>query len=206
MPEAGVLLPALVFVPKQKSGQAYLYIDEKGKSAEAGPGGAIESLLAQGHTVLAVDLRGMGETYSRTTVRGIEKNIGADWQDFFLAYMLDKTYVGMRAEDILVSARFLASYDGATSQPVHLVATGVAGPPALHAAALEPDQFASVEIKNSLVSWSNVLEHPISTNQLINAVHGALKWYDIPDLVHSLPQEKIKITEPVDAVGEPVSP
>jgi hypothetical protein len=35
-------------------------------------------------------------------------------------------------------------------------------------------------------------------------VHGALKTYDLPDLVQTLSPEKIVVEEPVDALGRTI--
>lgn len=61
-PECGIGVPGLLFVPDEVSGNPVLYIHGDGKHADAQPGGRIEQLVTQGHRVLAVDLRGLGET------------------------------------------------------------------------------------------------------------------------------------------------
>ncbi|MBM3333467.1 acetylxylan esterase, partial [Candidatus Sumerlaeota bacterium] len=62
VPEGGVALPALAFVPAKPDNNAYLYLHGSGKQADAAPGGPIEKLVGQRHIVLAVDLRAIGET------------------------------------------------------------------------------------------------------------------------------------------------
>jgi len=84
-----------------------------------------------------------------------------------------------------------------------LIAVGSLGVPALHAAALEPDLFASVKLVRPLASWSSVIELGRSVNQQVNAVHGALATYDLPDLAATL-GDKLIVKEPLDALGEPV--
>ena len=94
------------------------------------PGGPIERLVRQGHLVLAVDLRGIGETVSgKPSSRGIAYYVGSDWKDLYLAYLLGTSYLAMRAEDTLVCARFLQSYR-AVKRPnrVHVTAVGQVGP------------------------------------------------------------------------------
>ena len=54
-----------------------------------------------------------------------------------------------------------------------------------------------------LASWSNVLEHTVTKNQLANIVHGALTAYDLTDLAGIL-GGKVTIVEPADALGEPI--
>jgi hypothetical protein len=69
---------------------------------------------------------------------------------------------------------------------------------------MEPDLFASIRLERSLVSWSNVVRTPVTINQLINVIHGALRIYDLPDLQASIPAEKIIVVEPKKADGTPV--
>lgn len=206
-PEPGIVVPVLLFVkkPPVQCSTVYLYINGEGKTNDAAPGGPIEQLVDAGNHVFAVDLRGMGETARANGPNDWTKYFGSEWVNYFSAYMLDKTYVGMRARDILDCAHYLGHlklYD--TICNIHLLAIGEAGVPALHAAALEPQLFQSVTIRNSLVSWSNVVNHTITENQLLNTVHGALKYYDLPDLAASIPEGKLTIENPVDALGNPV--
>src|SRR5262249_18588621 len=60
--EPGVLLPALLFEPEKPAGRRCLYLHGQGKHVDAAPGGPIEKLVKDGAVVLAVDLRGVGET------------------------------------------------------------------------------------------------------------------------------------------------
>ncbi len=204
-PQPGIWLPALAFVPETRSGEAYLYVDGGGKHVAAGPDGPIEKLTKQGHLVLAVDLRGLGETAGQpSSKRGIPHHIGGDWKDLYLAYLLGTSYLAMRAEDVLVCARFLADYESpGKPNAVHLVGIGRTGPAALHAAALEPELFASVSLKNCLGSWADVVRTPMAVGQFENVVHGALRIYDLPDLLATLPKKKIRVVEPLDALGPP---
>jgi len=204
-PEEGIALPALAFVPPSHGEDAYLYVHGEGKVADAAPGGTIEGLALRGRLVLAVDLRGVGETEGEEKNQKWSEMFGPAGKDYFLAYLLRLPYVGMRAEDILVSARFLRDMRGEIRR-IHLVAVGEAGVPALHAAALEPNLFASVTLKRTLVSWSSVVRTPEAKHQLMNAVHGALEVYDLPDLLALLPEGKVRVEEPLDAAGEPVAP
>ncbi len=202
-PEDGIYLPALMFVPEE-SGQTagrgvVLYIHEKGKDADAAVGGPIEKLVSAGRLVLAVDLRGTGETQQLKQNKFTEA-IGLDWKDVYTAYLLGCSYVGMRAEDVLVCARFLRRK---YPEPVDLVAVGNVGVPALHSTALEPNLFGSVKSIRSLVSWSNVIELGRSYNQQVNTVYGALKVYDLPNLVVAF-GGRLTIEEPLDALGKTV--
>jgi len=202
-PEAGIFLPALRFTGATSDAGIVLYLHGGGKAPDAGPNGPIEQLARTGHAVLAADLRGLGETVaSRKGRRGkFASLVGPGWDDVMVAYMLDRSYVGMRAEDVLVLARHLSTAGG-PNRPVRLVAIGQAGPPALHAAALEPALFASVELRRSLVSLGSILDCDVTAGQGATVIHGALRTYDLDDLQRLL-SDKITIRDPVDAAGKP---
>lgn len=205
-PEPGIWLPALRFVPETRGQNMVLYLHGQGKQVDAKPGGPIEKLVSAGREVLAVDLRGVGETEHPKGKWGYGTLFGHDWEDFYVAYMLGRSYLGMRVEDALICARYLARSSGeGTAAKVHLVGIGECGPAALHAAALEPDLFASLELSRSLVSWSDVVRTEVSVNQLVNTVHGALKKYDLPDLLRTLPEEKVTVNDQTNAAGQPLN-
>ena len=198
-PEKGIWLPGLMFVPGGGTSKgAVLYLNENGKATDTVEGGVIEKLMSEGKVVLAVDIRGIGETM-RSGRSWTSKHFGANGQDFFRAYLMGRSFVGMRAEDILVCGRFLQKESNCG---VEMVAVGNVGIPALHAAAVEGELFDSVKLSRSLVNWRNIIERGISQNQLVNTVHGALTVYDLDDL-RLVTAEKTRITGAVDALGKP---
>ena len=128
-----------------------------------------------------------------------------EWRESTIAYLLGKSLLAMRVEDILVCARFLGSNEvTGTSRPVHVVSLGRTGPAALHAVALEPELFGTLTLRRSLISWSNVVRTPLAKNQFANLVHGALRTYDLPDLVGTLSAGRVKVIEPLDAAENEV--
>jgi dienelactone hydrolase len=214
--EEGIDLPALSFIPDAPGDAITLYLHGTSMKADAGPGGPIEALVRQGHVVHAVELRGIGETET-----GHHKadyghgSFGRDVQEIFLAYLLGRSYVGMRARDVTAACRALidgappgdaGTADAAAApRPVHLVAIGEAAIPALHAAALEPERFASVRLVNMLPAWADLVASPGSHDQAVNVVHGALLHYDLPDLVELAGGVgKVSLEAPLDAWGRPV--
>ncbi|MFK5923736.1 MAG: acetylxylan esterase [Verrucomicrobiota bacterium] len=181
-PEPGIVLPAIKFQPIKSTGEPILYLNQQGKTADPQ---TLVALLKKGHPILAVDIRDTGETRTHNWRYGQAAEItGPATAEFFIAYMLGKSYLGMRAEDILNCARYLSEENGAP-QKIKLIVAGTSGelsPPALHAAALEPQLFSSTEFENSLETWQKVIDTPVTKNRLINTVHGALEFYDLPDL------------------------
>ena len=166
-PEEGILLPALFWPDGDR--QAVLIAHDAGMNAAVREA---ESLHASGHPVLVVDVRDIGETKTQNW-----RFYGAD---FYIGYMLGRSWLAMRAEDLLVCARWLGEQ---RSVPVRLVAHGEIGPAASHAAALEAKLFASVGVKDQLSSWRQLMSDTAANIHLHNAVHGALSHYDLPDLM-----------------------
>jgi hypothetical protein len=64
--------------------------------------------------------------------------------------------------------------------------------PALHAAAVEPNLFASVKLVRGLASWSSVIHHPLAPVSAAQIVHGALPVYDLPDLAATLGEKLVR--------------
>jgi len=206
-PEPGIQLPALRFAPTAGStrGDPVLYLHGDGKHVDAAPGGPIERLVREGRTVLAVDLRGLGET-GRVPARDIAATLlGGLTRDVSLAELLGRSFVTMRAEDLLACVRYLTAPGGESrsSGKVALVARGEAGVAALHAAALEPQAFSSVRLERTVTSWVDVVRTPLARNQRTNTIFGALRVYDLPDLAATLPRGVLTVVEPLDAVGRP---
>jgi len=197
--DGDVPLPALRFRPEKPSGRACLYVHGRGKAIDAAPDGPIARLVAGGVDVLAIDVRGCGETSMHGWRVKPPEIVGDNGAEFYIAYMMGRSLVGMRAEDILVAARAFADLIGTTLGRLDLVGVEDAAIPALHAAAVAPTPFANVRISRAIDSWQRVLEAPVPRRQLEATVHGALRVYDLPDLVALA--GRVEIVEPVDAAG-----
>ena len=197
--ENQLALPGLLFVPETVSKSPVLYLHGVSMKAEAEPGGRCEQLVKEGHIVLSAELSGIGETETGHDKRDYGRGrFGRDVKEIYLAYLMGRTFVGMRTSDVFRWSDYLLT------QPttIQLIATGEAAIPALHAAALEPSRFESVRLKSMIRSWAEVVAAPENLNQLVNAVHGALRHYDLPDLVELAGKDRVKIEEPVDVVGD----
>ncbi len=205
--EQDLWLPALLARPqnaaqKSQPKQVTCLALEEGKAAAIAAGGEVEKRVAQGEIVLAVDLRGLGET-SPEGQRWYNQRFGKNGGNAILAYLLGKSLVGDRAEDYLKVARWLTQLEGVPQ--IHLVASGEATIPALHAAALEDQLFAGVELRRGLQSWAEVADTPHSENQVPGIVHAALRSYDLPELA-ALLGDRLSIQQPHDATDKPLQP
>lgn len=213
-PEPGILLPAVLYRPADQTVSSdrkprfVICINENGKDAEFTLQGQIhspQSLAQAGATVLAVDLRGMGET-SPDDGKWYHNRFGPDARQVVIAYLLGRSYVGMRAEDLLATLKW-AHTDavfGADAE-IELISVGECGPPVLHAACLAPSQLvAKVHLRDMLQDWKTIVASPVSEDQVINTVHGALRDYDLPNLIQYL-GSRVSVENLLDAMKQPVN-
>lgn len=202
----GIRLPALAFIPKQPATSATLYLHGASMQEDAGRGGPIDRLVAEGHIVIAAELCGIGETETGHDKPDFGRGrFGRDNLQIFIAYLTGRNFVGLRTDDVHRWTRALRDPQllGVKISELNLVAVGEAGIPALHAAALEPGAFKSVSIRRMIPSWESIVGATETFDQWVNVVHGALHDYDLEDL-RTLAGKHIAITEPIDALGKPL--
>ncbi len=198
--EPGVLVPALDFLPNKlrQGAPLVMYLHGAGKAADASPGGPIARLVEAGSRVVALDLRGMGETAPAAPAKGRRDYFGSDWKEAFLGLHLNRPLLGQRVFDLLA---VMTALQPQAPNGMHLIGIESAGPVALHAAALDP-RVAQVTLERSLISWSDVAATPITWNQLTNVVPGALKVYDLPELAGLVAPRPLTLRALRNAAGQ----
>lgn len=173
--DGGLLVPTVTFVPAGASKAPVLLAGDAGRGAFLG---RVENLLAQGTPVMVADLIGTGEIGAvKHRFYGAKND---DEEIAVLYYMLGKSLVGVRAEEMLVLARHLKVAFG--TAPV-IEASGRMAIPAAHARAVAGDLVAAVKIADAPASWTEVVTESIPY-PYANAVNGALLRYDWPDLLN----------------------
>lgn len=180
--DTGVQLPATALVPRQPSGKRVLVLHHAGRAAALADADTA-ARLAAGDMILTVDLSGIGDTAMRHPRDWGGTLFAANTQEFFLAYLLGKSLVGIRTEEILSAVRVLREYGNEDAREVSVLAIGSStGIPALHAAALAPALCGPLTTSETLGSWLEILTDPTRGPELQNLVPGALTVYDLPDL------------------------
>jgi cephalosporin-C deacetylase-like acetyl esterase len=203
--EPGIPVPAVLFVPETATGKkaAILYVHGRGKAAAPED---VEALARAGNLVLAIDVRGVGET------RTVSEEHGSDWPRYFgdydaamTAVLLRKTLVGMRAVDIARGVDLLA--ERADVDVTQIFGIGVEGGavPLLHAAVLD-NRIRKVALERMLESYDSVVRRRIHRNVFEQVIPGVLKAYDLPDLAAVLSPRPVFLADPADPVGNLVLP
>ena len=202
-PEPGILVPALLYLPND-SGRKPAVLLAHGQGKSAGHATA-EQLVRDGKVVLSVDLRGLGET------RAFDDENGSDWPRYFgdyrsamTALLTGKPLAGMRTEDLARAIDLLRSRPEV--DPSSLLAYGVdsAAVPVLYAAALD-SRITSVVLERMVLSYETVVRQRISRSQWENAITGVLRHFDLPDIARLLAPRQVRLVDPVNALGQPVS-
>jgi cephalosporin-C deacetylase-like acetyl esterase len=196
--EPGILVPSLLFIPEGGSGPkpAVLYVNGAGKAAGMGD---IEPLVRSGLVVLAIDARGFGETQV-SSERDPSRYFG-DYASAMTALLIGRSLVGMRAQDVCRGVEVLAARPEVDRDKIYGFGRGAGAVPTLYAAALD-NRIRRVALEEMLVSYESVTSHRIHRQVFEQVVPGALKHYDLPDLVASLASRGVLITSTVDALGQ----
>ncbi|MGB0578580.1 MAG: alpha/beta hydrolase family protein [Limisphaerales bacterium] len=181
-------LSARVYVPDGEFAKYALVLNGDGMAKDEIP----LALVKKGYCVLSAELRGIGLTdvpsNKRTWAYG---RFGLDNQEILTAYLMGDSFLRMRVEDALSWARYFSN------QRPEIIGVGEAAIPVLHAASLAPNSFGRIRLQQMIHSWTDVVRAPEHYNQLVNAVHGVLRNYDLPDLV-KLTRAEVTDTADVD--------
>ncbi|MBA3975492.1 MAG: hypothetical protein C0504_14900 [Candidatus Solibacter sp.] len=200
--EPGILVPAVVV---SKSGAAsnrpaVLLASARGKAASWS---AIETLADTGAVVMAVDVRGLGETRLESK--------GSDWQGRFGDYdsamtsvMLGTSLVAQRAHDIQRGFHLLASRPGVDRNAIRGAGQGSAAPAMLHAAAAGVP-FSGLLLDGMVASYRSITETPIHHAVFESIVPGAIRHYDLPGLIAMLGSKPVLLVDPASPLSKPLA-
>ena len=194
-----VPLPVLLLLPENSAEKlpVVLYADSRGKAAAAKTDGELERLVRQGTIVLAVDLRGYGETRDRGSYH---KDINDEERTALLAMYLGRPLLGQRVEDIVTCLDYLESLSDVDPAEIELIASGRVGPVGLHAAYLD-DRIKRLVLRDAITSWvEDVVARPLQPHLLAHGVPGALRQYDLVDLEAALGGRAVR--ESTEATAE----
>jgi cephalosporin-C deacetylase-like acetyl esterase len=199
--EPGIRIPALLFVPQGSESRrpAVIYVDGRGKAAGAGVGGDVEQLVQAGFVVLSIDLRGMGETQVPSDGDDFPRYFG-DYESAMTALLVGKPLVGMRAFDIQRGLDVLAGRSDVDRERIYLFGKDKGAVPALYAAVLD-DRIKKLALEGLLLSYQAVTSARIHRQVFEDVVVGALKSFDLPDLVAALSPRPVWIVNASDPLG-----
>jgi len=209
--EPGMIIPSVLIKPEKiiSGSPVYLFTSEKGKPNRIDINQLPFSLAKNGAVVLAIDVRGTGET-SPTVPLGPTKYTGYTpllWKHQSLAIQsanFGRTMLGMRTYDLIRVIDFIQSREDLNGKKIVVIGEGSGGLLALAASIYDP-RINGIATIGTLPSYKLLV-----TNQYYNVweyfwVPGALIDYDIPDLARLVAPKPQVWIDPVDHLGAKLS-
>ncbi|HVC34008.1 MAG TPA: acetylxylan esterase, partial [Chloroflexota bacterium] len=205
--EPDLPIPGLVCIPPGPGPHpALLFLDDRGKDVEAGAAGLVPALARAGNLVLAVDLRGWGETAWRRRFPNDPDDVGWLGNDSMLAYagyLLGGWPVAQRVRDAVRALDVLGDRSDVDPSRLGIVGRGTGGLIALHTAALDR-RVTGVAACEALASYRSIVEADRYRCPVSAFIPGVLLRYDLPDLIGALAPLPTVVVNPVDATGAPL--
>ncbi len=197
-PEVGILIPDRVFeVGAFAVGEA-LVIAEQGMNDPQVRREVIDPIVASGYQVVAIDVRGWGETAPQLQ----DLNAGFDWDDFFAyrALEIGRPLLGQRVKDVLAAAP-----KRLRNREWLVVGVGAGALVAAHAAVLEP-RITQLITVDGLLSYRSLLEDPMPKQPFSSFLPGVLGAYDVRDLYAAVAPRRVLVVNPQDSQRQSVAP
>jgi len=206
--EPGIYIPAWVFVPESGATprRATLYVNEAGKQADGLEFGLYERLARQGDLIIAVDVRGIGETRPPHNPPSDRRNEFTHLFDVetamtYMTWYMDESLFGMRVADVIRSVDYALSR--ADVSGVRAVGQGAGALWVLYAAALDP-RIAEVAAERGLVSYMSLAKADRYTHGAGIFIRDVLLRFDLPQVAAAIAPRPLTLVRPVDAMKHPV--
>lgn len=172
-----------------KPDKIIVWFNENGKNQLADSISLMESYLKQNDAVLLCDVSGTGETADVSHLNEA-KYYNKEYRNAMLALHCGLSMVGIRTADILTLMDFIATIQDFKNVPVEINATGVTTIAAIHAA-LFSNQIYQLNLYGGIKTYKTILENSVEKNWYSYVLNGVLKYYDIPDLIKIIGENKI---------------
>lgn len=193
------VIPLLLFVPDgNRKFPSLIYLHPEGKTAQSAPGGQIEELVNAGFIVAAPDLTGTGETANK--FRPDRDPLIENYN----AVLTGLSMVGIRTADIIRVLNYLETRDDVESDKIAAVAVGDMGPVLLHAACFDRT-IKHVVLLGAPLSYKSMVYNKYYEMKFSCTVPGALKAYDLPDLIACISPGKVVLAGSTDHMLKPAS-
>ena len=205
--EPGMPIPCLAVRPEADGPlPALIYLDERGKSADMQ---TVTALARGGLLVLAVDVRGVGETASRGG-RGDEDPeswprllLGAEANCACNAFLMGTTMLGLRTFDAARCVDYLLTRDDVDPARIAVLGVGNMGLVALHAGALDA-RIATTITDGALATYRSIAFSEVYRHPPESFVPGVLSEYDLPNVAAIVAPRRLLMVNPSDPMRAPL--
>lgn len=175
-------VPVIVRVPDnvREDSAVEIRLSDRGKAVLLAETDRFDA-ASDGTVLVWADLRGMGESADPAELN-LLKYWNREYRPAALSLHIGRPLPGQRVTDVLTLLDFCDADARLQGRPVRIIAEGLCGPVAAHAAVLD-GRITRAVLTRSLRSWRSYLENPLQYDMLSGIVPGALRCYDLPDLV-----------------------
>jgi cephalosporin-C deacetylase-like acetyl esterase len=206
--EPGIYIPTWVFKPERRAdAPAILYVNETGTRRDGMEFGPLEKLARKGRLVVAVEVRGIGETtpphpgdFSRSEFGHVDD---VETVLSYLAWEINESLFGMRVHDVLRSVDYVLSRTDIDRSGVRAIGKDMGALWLLFAAALD-SRIRVLVAENGLLSYR-------ALTRVDRYLHGAnvfiidvLKYFDLPQVAAAIADRPVTLLAPVDHLKQPV--
>jgi pimeloyl-ACP methyl ester carboxylesterase len=206
-------------VPENKIGilPAILYVNDEGIETEGMQfegeeesgltQGMFEALALGGNLVVAVDVRGIGETRplhpASSSCNEFGQLFDLETAMSYMAWFMDQSLFGMRVQDVVRSIDYIASRSDADAKQLHVIGKGMGGLWCLYAAALDPRVRSLISVQ-SLLSYRSLTEVDRYTYGADVFVPDVLLHFDLPQVAAAMVGRPLTLIHPQDAMKNAV--
>jgi dienelactone hydrolase len=199
-----VWIPGWWFVPEHADPQAstLLALDDRGRNAEAHEGGLYHQLASSGRRVLAVDVRGIGDSRPEVGRGNPRYTISHDSEEDFAwaSLILGDSLLAQRIGDILAIVSALRNELPGGDQRISVAARGSLTVPTLFAFASDR-AIDSLYLCGGLISFRSLLETEIYQETLANFAWKLFTATDLPALAADSAPRAIHVAGAINAAG-----
>ncbi len=205
-PEAGIRMPGILYRPRgaRQALPALLLVHGLGKEAALFEA---RRAAARGMVVLAVDIRGVGETRSQVLAWNFEYDApyGTETDLNYMSFMIGRPLLGQRTLDVLAAARCLAGRKDVEGGSAVARGVGLGGLTVLLASALDTVITEAV-VEDIPVDYRSMVEADIYRHQSKFLFPGVLQRLDLPDVAALVAPRRLTLINLLDAQGHPLDP
>jgi cephalosporin-C deacetylase-like acetyl esterase len=204
--EPGIYIPAWTFLPDRRvSERVILFASESGKEEEGMEFGPLERLAHAGRMVLAIDVRGIGDTtppHCQDLEGGRFSHLfSVETAAAYMAWSMDRCLFGMRVHDVIRSVDYALSRPGVDRSGVDAIGKGAGALWVLFAAALD-ERIRAVVAERGLITYASLTRVDRYLHSAGVFVRDVLTSFDLPHVAAAVADRRLTLLSPVSPMKE----
>jgi dienelactone hydrolase len=177
-------LPCIILTPQnEKIDSVIIIVDEVGKVESVKNSEYIDN-IRRANVLVIPDIRGFGETLPKPDPNE-KKFFNKEYRLALTSLHIGKPLLGQRVTDIITIMDFINSLPLLKGKPISLISKGMIIPASIHAAVLD-ERISRLIILDKIFTWKYYLNNLLEKDVYSNVAPGALRYYDLDDLMELL--------------------